>query len=424
MEAPLSLRASRVLSGRTFACAVALVLVAAVFAASFQLNRVLAIKPGPDEYNVAGWVARNFGTKWLFEAGQVLHGRPSVEEQNATLERFFLLTREISSLERQVSDARQRGLPPDDAMVARLEAKLEERHRIANQVQATIEARISEAIRAEGLTRSVLVADVVWPPVDFTFTNSPRALAVSPRDRIQLLGSTLLRENLTLAEIERIEAEAEARDNVSALAFPTGGVGAYPAIINYVDDYKRALDIVAHEWMHNYLFFRPLGFNYYASSDLRTMNETVADLVGLELAEAVMARYPLPGEDAPAPAEPPPEATAPAAPRFDIGSALRALRGEVDVLLEAGKVEEAEALMEQRRQEFAAEGHNFRKLNQAYFAYTNLYAGEAGSPAAVNPIGPKIDELRQRTDSLSEFVDIVGGLTSVEALDRALGERR
>ena len=36
--------------------------------------------------------------------------------------------------------------------------------------------------------------------------------------------------------------------------------------------------------------------------------------------------------------------------------------------------------MEQRRQEFAARGYYFRKLNQAYFAFTNLYAGAGGRP--------------------------------------------
>ena len=79
---------------------------------------------------------------------------------------------------------------------------------------------------------------------------------------------------------------------------------------------------MAHEWTHNYLFFRPLGFNYYASNDLRTINETVADLVGNELAEAAIARWPL---DAPAPAATPAPST-PAEPRFDIGQALRSLR--------------------------------------------------------------------------------------------------
>jgi hypothetical protein len=78
--------------------------------------------------------------------------------------------------------------------------------------------------------------------------------------------------------------------------------------------------------------------------------------------------------------------------------------------------------MEQRRQELAARGVRIRKINQAYFAFVNLYAGERGSPGATNPIGPKVDELRRRAGSLAAFVRIAGGLTSVRELDEALAK--
>ncbi len=159
-----------------------------------------------------------------------------------------------------------------------------------------------------------------------------------------------------------------------------------------------------------------MGIRYYASNDLRTINETVADLVGVELTEYVMQRWPLEAAAEPAPAVTLPETS------VDLATELRALRADVDALLEAGEIEAAEALMEAKRQELVDAGFNFRKLNQAYFAFTNLYAGEAGSPAAVNPIGPKVDQLRQQSDSLSQFVDRVSGVTSVADLDRLLEE--
>jgi len=82
--------------------------------------------------------------------------------------------------------------------------------------------------------------------------------------------------------------------------------------------------------------------------------------------------------------------------------------------------------MEAKRRELVDAGYTIRKLNQAYFAFTNLYAGESGSPAAVNPIGPKVDLLRRQSASLGEFLERVGGVTSVEDLDRLLleGSRR
>jgi hypothetical protein len=107
-------------------------------------------------------------------------------------------------------------------------------------------------------------------------------------------------------------------------------------------------------------------------------------------------------------------------PQLNANEELRSLRTEVDALLAAGKVEDAEALMEQRRQYLADNGYYIRKINQAYFAFTNLYAGEAGNPAATNPVGPKIDQLRERAGSLQAFVRLVQEVASVEALDRAL----
>ena len=32
--------------------------------------------------------------------------------------------------------------------------------------------------------------------------------------------------------------------------------------------------MIAHEWMHNYLAFRPLGIRYFTNNDIQTMNET------------------------------------------------------------------------------------------------------------------------------------------------------
>jgi hypothetical protein len=261
---------------------------------------------------------------------------------------------------------------------------------------------------------------VVWPPVAFDFTDAPRMLAESPRDRIELVHQTPLREGLPLPEIERIEDETGRKNDTAALAFPLGGYGAYPTIVDYGDDYLRSLRVIAHEWAHNYLFFRPLGIRYNASSALRAINETTADLIGSEVAAEVVRRWPIePPKPTLAPPEPV-EGTPDQPPRLDVVAELRKLRGEVDALLAEGKVDAAEALMEQRREELAARGFRIRKINQAYFAFVNLYAGAAGNPIATNPIGPKVDEVRKRTPSLKAFVDAIGNVTSVRELDELI----
>ena len=415
MEAVAGRRSDWPITRRLALAACLLILVVAI-AGAIKVNAALGLKPGPNEYNVAAWEARHFANKWLFAFGRWFRNEPSLEEQDATLRRFFALTGEIEALERSISDAGRRGVAVDEAALRRLESAQRERDRIENRVEAIVEERITRVAAAEGITRSLLLLrGVVWPPIDFEFTRAPHSLAVSPRDRIELKDTDLLREDLDLEQIERIEAERERREDVSALAFPTGGVGAYPSIVDYAGDYRRLLEVVAHEWTHHYLFFSPLGFNYYDNYELRSMNETVADLAGREIAEAVIRGWPL--DDASARPSSAPERDR----GLDVGAELRRLRAEVDALLATGGIEAAEALMERRRQELAEQGVLIRKINQAYFAFTNLYAGEAGNPAATNPIGPKIDELRRRSASLRAFLNTISSITSVEELDRVLG---
>ena len=385
--------------------------IATVFA--IEIDTSFDLRAGKNEYNLAAWEARNLPSKWLYELGSIFRSSRDQSEQNADIARFIELTRQIDALEGAALLS--------DAEAERLQERRRERDHLENRVEATIESRISTLLKDEGLTRSLpILPDIIWPPVDFEFTDSPQSLAISPRDRIILQESRLLREDLSAAEIEEIEAEVLRRDNLSARAFPTSGIGAYPTILDYSSSYRRIVEVAIHEWVHNYLFFRPLGFNYYDNNDLQTMNETVADLVAHELVAIVVERWPEPIIDQTTAGET--AASSPAAQDIDVGAELRQLRREVELLLDIGLIEAAEELMEQRRQELAARGVNIRNINQAYFAFTNLYAGQAGNPAAVNPIGPKIDELRRLSDSLGHFIAIVGSLTSLEQLDRALAD--
>jgi hypothetical protein len=389
-------------------------LVFATLVASWQVVARTDLIPPANEYNIAAWETRNFPNKWLFLAGEAIHGKAPEAKQDEVLARFFDLTKQIEALEPKVSDANQQASPEAESLVTQLNDLRRERDSLENQAEDTIEGRITQVLKEQGLERDFL-ASLVWPPVDTEFTDAPRTLAISPRDRIELSETSLLREDLSIVDVENIEDQTASEDNVSALAFPLGGLGAYPTIVDYPDNYEDAVATVAHEWMHNYLFFRPLGFNYYKDNDVRTINETVADLVGHEIAGIVVDRWPLPSRVSPGGAQQPTRQ-----PGIDVGAELRALRGEVDVLLAQGKVDEAEALMEQRREELAAKGYYIRKINQAYFAFLNLYSGAAGSGASTNPIGPKVDELRAKTGSLHDFVSVIGSVTSVAELDQAL----
>jgi hypothetical protein len=264
----------------------------------------------------------------------------------------------------------------------------------------------------EDLDRSLLfLPEVVFPPVDFEFDVPPTVLSVSRRDRIELVDQRPLKAGLRLDEIDRAEAAVERDGRLSAYAGGVGGVATYPSIVLPQADYALLVELVAHEWVHQYLFFEPLGRRYLQSVELQTLNETVADLAGRELAARVVGRFPLlAAVVAEIAALAPP-------PAFDAGPALRQLRLDVERRLDAGDVPGAEALMARRRDELAEQGAVYRRLNQAFFASRSVYAGD---PASIDPIGEKIAALRGRSDGTGAFLRAAAGLTSEAALDELL----
>jgi hypothetical protein len=101
----------------------------------------------------------------------------------------------------------------------------------------------------------------------------------------------------------------------------------------------------------------------------------------------------------------------------DFREVMQQLRLDVDALLEEGKVEDAELLMEEQRLHLEENGIFIRKINQAYFAFYGTYAD---SPASSNPIGPKVEELWDLTGDLQVFLSIMREVTNAEELDEAL----
>jgi hypothetical protein len=245
-------------------------------------------------------------------------------------------------------------------------------------------------------------------------------LVVSPRDH-QLDRSFLLEPGLQRSEFEAVERKAESDNRldtgVSALVVGTGGVATYPAVLSSAFAYEHLIDTAFHEWVHQYLVFYPLGRSYFAGGETRTLNETVASLAGHAFARIYFERYPgLDLETQPSPT--PSEAPAPSpSPAFDFTAEMRALRRRVEDLLSQGQVPEAEALMNQKRDDFEREGYFIRRLNQAYFAFHGFYGD---SPGSIDPIGPKLQELLDESHSPGEFVRRASRITSQTELDRLL----
>lgn len=252
---------------------------------------------------------------------------------------------------------------------------------------------------------------LVWPPIDVDLSEPLHVLAVSPRDEVRMIRSLLLTSELERKEYERIEATIEADGRWSAWVGRVGGVALYPASVVSSRDYLSTLQIMAHEWTHHYLGFYPLGLAYGRGSDMRTINETIADIVGDELGEAAAH---IPGFVGPIDDG---EEQRRSEIRVATDPILRQLRLDVDALLSEGRIDEAERLMDDVRQQLIALDRPFRRINQAFLAFRGGYGASSASPS---PWGDRLLALRASTASLPDFLARVREIGSPAEADAIL----
>lgn len=354
-----------------------------------------------DNFNLVHWELTRLTGFALNRFSSVFARRTATNDE---LLRYFELLR-------QARAARSAAFAGDSTGNTRAAALQAQAGRLRPLVEARFEDAVAQAARDAGLVERLPVfGDVafVWPPPATGLTVPPHILIVSPRDRIALQSTRLLRSDLSDGAAARIAANAEQGGKVRAVVEQVGGLSAWPSIVDQDDSPLFVLQTVAHEWMHAYLVFHPLGARYGQSGDLALINETVANLVGRELGSAAFAGLGLPAQ-APAAASAPPS--------IDFNKTMHDLRLEVDQLLAAGKIDEAEQRMNATQQLLAANGYTIRRINQAYFAF---YGSYGDSPQASSPLGGEIETLRRESPSLAAFVHRVQTVGSRADLERLL----
>ena len=378
----------------------------------------------PYRYDLIGWHAKNFLSKWAHRGLRSLPWTSQSEERRRSdLDEYFRLSGEVnrvwSELDRTAAE-RDGGVTTD---LARLEEELDRllarRSELRNDAEETLESAISAVIVEDGLSTW---AGLVFPPTDVRLTNTPKVLVTSPRDRIERIDDVLMSPEISTEEKERIEEELLSGSDLSSLVVDIGGVATYPASIPDNQALRWTLQIAAHEWLHHYLFFRPLGRHMFDSPEMETLNETVANVAGREIGDRAFGLLGGTIEDGTAPGDavettdgvdPP--------PGFDFGIEMRETRRMADGLLAEGRIDEAEAYMEQRRRLFVENGHDIRKLNQAYFAFHGTYAD---SPFSVSPIGEQLERYRGAFGSVGEFIMSVSAMYSYGRFRAELDELR
>jgi hypothetical protein len=324
-----------------------------------------------------------------------------------------------AELEAMLGDPR--GVP--QARVEAQRAEVASRRALLARLQPHVEAVMQEQVAASIAEMGLGLGGKVVPPVAFRFTPLPLALVVSPRHVIRQEANVQIDPQMPLEEQIALEKRVEREGDLSALVVHIGGVGTYPTMVLESTSLPWVLETVGHEWVHNYLTLRPLGLAYNRQPELRTMNETVASLVGKAISERVLARY-YP-ELLPAPEPPPLEPQEPAEPpSFDFRAEMHATRLKVDALLAEGKIAEAEAYMEERRRFFWEHGYRIRRLNQAYFAFHGAYADQPQGPAGEDPIGAAVRELWRLVGAPARFLRLMAWMDSLADLEAALARWR
>jgi hypothetical protein len=391
-----------------------------------DLNLQVSARVGAQQFDFIGWTLNALGLKAAQSASAGQNYLETDQRKQIVLDYFELLDQSLS-LERQIdqifSDPNQ--TDPDTASqpakteLAATRARLAE---LAPLAEAVLQEQIAVVLAEAGFD----LGGQIIPPVSFHVTALPGFLVISPRDHIELKSYANLEPGLTAADEAALEEKMERELDVSALVVPLGGLGTYPTMIYETSNLNYTLEVGAHEWVHNYLTLRPLGIGYESSPELRTMNEVAATLAGREIGRWVVERYypeRLPPSPPPTPT-PDPRATPMPSPTpdpnaFDFNTEMHATRVKVDELLAAGKIEEAEAYMEARRRAFVERGYQIRKINQAYFAFYGAYNVGPGA-GGQDPVGPAVRTLRDRSQTLKEFLDRISWMTSFEDLETAV----
>ena len=343
-------------------------------------------------FSVLRWEASKLPDKWLNIAYGVARGRRLDRAQRLeVVDEYMEATRLARRQERrlEVAQATLGGASAGGSGRERVEAARDylreltaSRDGLRPLAEEIIEAEMDAVLTDAGLASRL---GLLFPPVDLSFEEPPTVLNMSLRDHIEVVEQVLLAPDLSPLERDRIEREIFDKHDLSALVDNLAGISTYPTIVSDQAPLRAVLRTGVHEWLHAYLFFRPLGWNWWVSPEMFSLNETVAELAGNELGDAVFVRM---GGDL----------TISASrylPRHQrdtfFTQEMRETRRTVDEMLAEGRVEEAEEYMKQRWWRLRLGGYGLRKLNQAYLAFRGRYAE---GPSSVSPIGPQVRALR------------------------------
>ncbi|MDA0597159.1 MAG: hypothetical protein O2921_04135 [Chloroflexi bacterium] len=379
-------------------------------------------------YGLVSWEFENFSDKWTHRIWTVFPWTPTSEsDRREALDRYVVLVDEIRAAKDELNRVTTVAMPDLNVVAAAqndVDRLIGERDAIRPAVEEFLEQIIDKIVRTDEID---LVSSFVWPPVDFRIGDPPKLLVTSPRDEISRIEDALIDPDISIEDMSRIEDELVYDQNISAVIIQTGGLASYPNVIP-TTHLKRLVDVAAHEWLHAHLAFYPLGQAYFSGGDIRSMNETLADIFGREVGLRVYSEVTgepfvasirpetasgkVPNDEAAAAVEDP-EA-------FSFNRFMGETRRETDELLAEDLIDEAERYMESRRVELLDHGYKIRKINQAYFAFHGTYAE---SPSSTSPIARYLWELREQVATVGDLVKLLRPIRTYAEFEQLVVDR-
>ena len=377
-----------------------------------QSNIDLAV--GKHSFSITYWEITNIPKKWLHLAWELFPGnKPTAEERIKIINEYLEVTRKLIKEEKLQETESQslvyRGKSKSYSNRGYQIQELEDRKKtLQGRAEEAVEAVISDVLRKQGLG---FKANILLPPTDFRFETPPLILVTSPRNKITLKESKLVKNVIDPNIRDHIEKKIEEDNITSALVDDLAGLGTYPAFVSDKYDLRQVVRTAAHEWLHNYWIFHSFGRNMWDSPEMYTLNETAADLAGNELGDRAFLRLggTIQNNSSIYSSL---EVSHPHLTRI-----LRETRQTVESLLIQGEIEEAEKLMRESQWTLKLGGYSIRKINQAYFAFRGNYAE---SPASTSQIGAELKEYRSLFNSTGEFVKSLSKIKSYEQFKQIL----
>ena len=246
--------------------------------------------------------------------------------------------------------------------------------------------------------------DIIFPSPEFNVGSSPKLLVTSPRNKIERKEEILLVPSIDIETIEELEGIAS-NDELSSVIINIGGLATYPSIIAEGKSSRELFLTISHEWLHQYLIFHPLGRSYFSNTEMKEINETLANIFSKKLLKSLCEKdfeiknemcsvSPLKDEN-----------------KFDYREFMKKLRINVDQLLSEGKINNAEKLMNESTLILNNNGIKIRKINQAWFAFNGTYGDSPSSTSNFN------DELNNLIDSYGTLKDAINDIKNISSLD-------